>query len=170
MSRDDPPGAGQCRAAIGLNDAPHPPSEKTPTWRIRFPHVRTRRGGVIDASESCMLVACGLFIAFQAAVGFLFGQAFAGHFSLAASLAGGAGLACAAGAFHLASRRGPAPTWIGWVSVATLIGVAADVASYYLYLAIPGNYYPWFLVAPFVACVAFVGLTGFRRSRIAPAT
>lgn len=108
---------------------------------------------------------CGLFIAFQAAVGFLFGQLFAGYFSVAASLAGVAGLACAVGAFVLAAAPHRPVAWVRWASLATLVGVAMDVASYYMYMAIPGNYYPWLLVAPFAGCVAWVGYAAHRRVR-----
>lgn len=110
-----------------------------------------------------MLIVCGLFIAFQAGVGFLFGQLFAGHFSVAATLTGVAGLASSVGAFILADKPGKAAPWIRWAPLLTLVGIALDVANYYMYLAIPGNYYPWFLVAPFAACVAWVGYTAQRR-------
>lgn len=116
-----------------------------------------------------MLVLCGLLIAFQAGVGFLFGQLFAGHFSFAATLTGLAGLASAVGAFMLSARPGDAVAWVRWTAALTLVGTALDVASYYLYLDIPGNYYPWRLVAPFAACVAWVGYTAHRRHRRAAA-
>lgn len=116
-----------------------------------------------------MLIFCGLFIAFQAGAGFLFGQLFAGHFSVAATLTGVAGLASSAGAFLLAARPNQSVRWVRWAALITLLGVTLDIVSYYMYLAIPGNYYPWFLVAPFAVCVAWVGYTAQRRHRRAAA-
>lgn len=116
-----------------------------------------------------MLIFCGLFIAFQAGVGFLFGQLFAGHFSVAATLTGVAGLASSAGAFLLAARPNQSIPWVRWATLLTLVGVTLDVFSYYRYLANPSNYYAWFLVAPFAVCVAWVGYTAQRRHRRAAA-
>lgn len=118
----------------------------------------------IAHTETFVLVLCALFIAFQAGVGFLFGQVFAGHFSVAASLAGCAGLACAVGAVMLAAHPVATVSWVRWAALAALVGVALDIASYYLYLAIPGNYYPWLLVLPYALCIAWVGYTAHRRS------
>lgn len=96
-------------------------------------------------------------MAFQASAGFLFGQLFAGHFSVAATLTGVAGLASSLGAFMLAATPGQSIPWVRWSALLTLVGIALDIADYYMHLAIPGNYYPWFLVAPFAACAAWVG-------------
>lgn len=112
-----------------------------------------------------MLILCAVFIVFQAAVGFLFGQLFAGHFSLAATLAGGAGLATAAGALQLAARPAGTATWVALAAVLTLAGVTLDIGSYYLFENIPGNYYPWLLVAPYAAAVAWVGWVAWRGRR-----
>lgn len=117
-----------------------------------------------------MLVVCALFIAFQASVGFLFGQFFAGHFSLAATLAGCAGLACSVGAIVLAANPTAQASWVRWAAIAALFGVGLDVASYWVYWAIPGNYYPWFLVVPYALCIARVGYTAQRRSEAKAAT
>lgn len=110
-----------------------------------------------------VLIIAGLFVAFQAAVGFLFGQLFAGHFSVAASLAGGAGLVSAVAAFKLASSAGWAAGWARWSALLALLGVALDVLDYYLHLNIPGNYYPWLLAGPFIAALALIAVTAWRR-------
>lgn len=112
-----------------------------------------------------MLITCALFIAFEAGVGFLFGQLFAGHFSISATLTGLAGLASAYGALLLQARPEQTPPWLRWAVLLSLVGVALDVTDYYLHLAIPGNYYPWMLVAPFIACLVWVGYTAHQRSR-----
>ncbi len=64
---------------------------------------------------------------------FLFGQAFTGHFSIAATLAGVSGV------------------------------LATDAIHYYRDLDIPGSYYAWFLVAPFVVALVFIGYSSVRR-------
>lgn len=110
-----------------------------------------------------MLVLCGLFVAFQAGVGFLFGPLFAGHFSVPATITGVAGLATSIGAFTLAALPGQSVPWVRWSALLALVGVAFDIASYYMYLAIPGNYYPWFLVAPYALCLSWVGRVAHMR-------
>lgn len=110
-----------------------------------------------------LLVIAGLFIALQAVVGFLFGQLFAGHLSVAASLTGCAGLVSALIAFKLASSERWTAGWARWTPLLALLGVALDVADYYLHLNIPGNYYPWFLVGPFVGALVLVAATAWRR-------
>lgn len=112
---------------------------------------------------SALLTIAGLFMAFQACVGFLFGQLFAGHFSPAATLTGGAGVACAMAALRMATQGTWTARWVRWAAVCALAGVALDVADYYLYLDIPGNYYPWFLVVPFIACIGLVAGVEWQR-------
>ena len=63
----------------------------------------------------------------------------------------------------MAAKPNQPVAWLRWVTLIALIGVALDVATYYIYLAIPGNYYPWLLVAPFIACLAWVGYTAHKR-------
>ena len=111
-----------------------------------------------------MLILCAIFIAFQAAVGFLFGQLFAGHFSLPATLAGCAGLASAAGAIRLMAQPDRPAPWVPWAAAWTLVGVVLDIGSHYLFANIAGNYYPWFLVGPYGASVAWVGYTALQRT------
>lgn len=113
---------------------------------------------------STALTVSALYAGFVAISGFLFGQLFVGHFSIVASVVGVAGITAAAGALMLANRSGHTPPWVQWSSLVALIGVIADAANYYLYLAIPGNYYAWGLIGPFAACLGFIGLTARRRS------
>lgn len=116
-----------------------------------------------SADMPAALSISAVLIGFVAASGFLFGQLFFGHFSFPASLAGVAGLACSFGAFNMAGRPAWAPAWVAWAGIAALAGVAMDAAHYYLYLAIPGNYYAWALIGPFAACTAFVAFVARRR-------
>ena len=92
---------------------------------------------------------------------FLFGQAFTGYFSIAATLAGVSGvLACVLDwSFGNRARR-----IVTVASVAGLLGVAADAIHYYRELDIPGSYYAWFLVAPFVGALLFIGYSSVSRS------
>ena len=64
---------------------------------------------------------------------FLFGQAFTGHFSIAATLAGVSGV------------------------------LATDAIHYYRELDIPASYFAWFLFAPFVVALVFIGYSCVRR-------
>lgn len=120
-------------------------------------------------SQRIMLVALcasALYTGFVALSGFLLGQIFFGDFSVIAGVIGVAGLAASAGAFMLAFRPAAAPHWLMWSSAFGILGVVADAANYYINLAIPGNYYAWALVGPFVACLGFIGVTvGYRLSK-----
>lgn len=113
---------------------------------------------------SAALSIAAIYTGFVSLSGFLFGQLFFGHFSAIASLVGVAGLATAAGALVLATRPAAAPTWLMWSSLAACLGVVADAVNYYINLAIPGNYYAWALIGPFVICLGFIGLAAKRRS------
>lgn len=112
-----------------------------------------------------MLILCGLFIAFQAGVGFLLGQLFFFYFTLPATLTGVAGLASAFGAFALAAKPAKSILWVRWAALLALLGVALDIASDYMFLNNSGNYYPWFLVAPYAACLAWTGYVAHKRHR-----
>ena len=109
------------------------------------------------------LIAAAACIAYVAGVGLLFGQLFAGHFSVAASVAGVGGLACAASAIGLTGRSPWAPRAARASSAVALCATVADAAHYYWKLDIPGNYYGWSLMGPFVACLLFVGLAAKRQ-------
>ena len=105
----------------------------------------------------------GLVLGFVALAGFLFAQWFAGHVSLPATLAGGAGLVLSAMALRMGAQDGWTPRHAPLVSALTLLGVALDAGQYYLYEAIPGKYYAWFLIGPFALAALLVGVLGRRR-------
>jgi hypothetical protein len=111
------------------------------------------------------LTTAALLLAFVALGGFLFGQVFFGLFSLPSSIAGLGGLLTACGAFGLAGGAAWAPRLALWSGVVTVMGVVLDAGQYYLYAAIPGNYYAWAMVGPFAACAAFVSLVAARRRK-----
>jgi hypothetical protein len=85
---------------------------------------------------------------------FLFGQLFAGRLSIAATTAGVCGLAAAVLPVFANERAKRTAALVCFMSVA---GVAGDAYEYYAHLAIPGNYYAWFLIGPFAAATAFLG-------------
>lgn len=91
---------------------------------------------------------------------FLFGQAFTGYFSIAATLAGVSGVVACVLDWLLGNR---ARRIVTVASVAGLLGVATDAIHYYRELDIPGNCYAWFLVAPFVVALLFIGYSSVSR-------
>ncbi|HMV12595.1 MAG TPA: hypothetical protein PKD88_01320 [Nitrosomonas sp.] len=99
--------------------------------------------------------AC-IYILLIAPTGFLMGQLFFGHFSIAASLAGSAGLICAFAGFGVIGGAIKARSIAFWSGLFALIGVAFDAADYYLNYAIPGNYYAWGLIGPYCCAIIFV--------------
>jgi hypothetical protein len=118
-----------------------------------------------------LLFISAVFVTFVAAFGFLFGQAFSGHFSAAATIAGIAGLVCGAFAFKMASDRNWAPVGVYWACVFALVGVAMDAGNYYLHLATAGSYYAWDLIGPFAVCIVlFAYVASQRRPPSSPDT
>jgi|RhiMethySRZTD1v2_1073278.scaffolds.fasta_scaffold310341_3 hypothetical protein len=109
-----------------------------------------------------MNAALNLARAYALVIGaaFLFGQAFTGYFSIAATLAGVSGVLACVLDWLLGDR---ARRVVTVASVAGLVGVATDAIHYYRELDIPGSYYAWFLVAPFVVALVFIGYSSVRR-------
>ena len=84
-------------------------------------------------------------------IGLLLGQLFFGSFTLGASLASICGLA--AGAFGSGTKNRTASIGTIAVCFGGLIGAGIDSSQY---LDIPGNYYPWALVGPFVLALGLI--------------
>lgn len=102
--------------------------------------------------------AYGLF----ASSAFLLGELFFAHFSISASIIGVAGiLACIAGIVNAITGR--VGMLAAGAAIVALAGVAANVFDYYANLAIPGNYYAWFLVGPLCVALALIAYGGWRR-------
>jgi hypothetical protein len=104
-----------------------------------------------------------LYVIFVAASGFLFGQIFTGFFSLPATLAGVCGIAAAS-----LSKSPHRRTLVGGLCAASLVGVALDALHYYTQLAIPGNYYAWFLIGPYCLCLVFIAYAVQLQKRSNP--
>ena len=112
------------------------------------------------------LFASACFIAFTAAFGFIFGQLVFNFFSLPKSIAGAAGLVSASASFAMSTGARWAPRWVVRASALTLLGIGLDAGDFYLHLDRYGNYYPWDLITPFAACLAFVAYVALRGGLI----
>lgn len=89
--------------------------------------------------------------------GFCFlGQLFVGKLLPTAMAMGILGLMAGMAGISVSSGSAKHKKRAVWSAVAGLLAVAADVANYYLYLAIPGNYYGWFMFGPYAAALAFI--------------
>lgn len=103
-----------------------------------------------------IVIICRAYVVFLACFGFLFSQLFFGNFEWHATLAGVFGLLVAS----LASKkclvnRAQALLVILFCTLA-VIGVGLDAFHYYNHLNSSGNYYAWFLIGPYVACLVFI--------------
>lgn len=111
--------------------------------------------------EAVMFISC-LFVLAMSALCF-FGQIFIGHLiptttamGIFGLIAGISGMSVAAGS----SKHRKAATIGGFGGV---LSVAADVANYYLNLAIPGNYYAWPVFGAYAAALAIIGIAALRK-------
>jgi hypothetical protein len=105
--------------------------------------------------KSLLKIARGYAI-FVGAFGFLFGQLFNGYFSIAATGAGIAGILAGTFGGLRTARNVTIERTIIFSCIAGFIGVAADAYNYYTKLDIPGNYYAWFLIGPFLGSLLFI--------------
>jgi hypothetical protein len=126
------------------------------------PSGQERSWNVRDSAMAVLTEACRMVVLFVAAAGFLFGQLFAGDFSIGATLAGVGGVTAGilmTFRFHFILLR---VTVIG--CAAGLLGAGIDVYDYYSTPHAPGNYYPWFLTAPFAVALIFIALRSLKRT------
>ena len=114
---------------------------------------------------SALLFLAALFVGFISLSRFMLGQLYFGHFSIAATLAGIAGMFCAAFALKMSSQRSWAPANVYSACFIALIGVALEAGIHYVHFDIQGNYYAWHVVGPYAACIVlFAYVAGRRRS------
>jgi hypothetical protein len=97
-----------------------------------------------------------------AAAGFLFGQLFFGTFAVGATLAGASGVAAV---FLSWLNDGKPRLWplVVLCSTAGIVGVGLDAWRYYTELNIPGSYYAWFLIGPYVVALVLIGQAAWSR-------
>jgi hypothetical protein len=93
--------------------------------------------------------------AFGGAV-FLLGQAFAGEFSPGGMLAGIGGLT--AGALAFVNLRSRASTLLLAGCAVGLAGAALHAYEYYSTPHLQGNYYAWFITAPFALALVYLAV------------
>lgn len=93
-----------------------------------------------------------LFVGFS----FLFGQLFFGDFEWSASVAGLCGFLAAVFAGGFATRTRVARIITIGLCIVALVAVGFDAYRYYAHHDIPGNYYAWFMIGPYCACLALL--------------
>lgn len=103
------------------------------------------------------LIPVGLFCLAMGALCF-FGQLFVGKFLPTATLMGLSGFVAGAAGIGLGGGSQRCRRWALWGGSAGVAAVGLDVANYYIYLAIPGNYYAWFMFGPYAAALAFIAV------------
>ncbi|MEM8489067.1 MAG: hypothetical protein AAF564_26205 [Bacteroidota bacterium] len=105
---------------------------------------------------SNIFVVCRFYVLFLALAGFLFGQLFNGNFEWGATVAGGSGFLVAV----LASFRFQAihnhRYIVAGLCVLSVSGVVLNAANYYENYNVPGSYYAWFLIGPFIGALVFM--------------
>lgn len=104
---------------------------------------------LMDALDKLIRYVAGFF-----GVVFLFGQAFAGEFSLGGTFAAVGGIVAAA----LAYRTSPAvlrSLLLAGCAVGVL-GAVLHAWEYYSVPHVPGNYYAWFITAPFALSLVYI--------------
>lgn len=121
-------------------------------------HPRT---ALTPVAMTFLLRLSRLIAIFVGAAGFLFGQVFAGEFGVAGTLAGVGGVA----AGILASFTWRASTRIMAIAACAigLLGAGLHAYDYYSVPQLPGNYYAWFLTAPFAIALLFIAIHAARR-------
>jgi hypothetical protein len=89
--------------------------------------------------------------------GFLLGEFFSGDFSLGATAAGVGGILSGALSW-LSDDSRPMRILIVLSCAAAAAGVALNVYEFYEGPTLPGDYYAWFLMLPFVAALLAIGI------------
>lgn len=107
-----------------------------------------------------LLHKLGRMIALFVGASFLLGQLFAGAFGLGGTLASAGGIV--AGLLAKWPPVAAARHAVTGACALGLAGVALDVYDYYSQTHLPGNYYAWFLTAPFVAAILFLAVAAQR--------
>jgi len=105
--------------------------------------------------DALLLISRG-YVVVMAAVGFLFGQIFFATFTFGGTLAGVFGVI--AGLLGCIKGNALRNRLVIFACTAATVGVGLDAYHYYKYLDIPGNYYAWVLIGPFVACLALIAM------------
>jgi hypothetical protein len=116
---------------------------------------------VSEGASVMLRVLCALLVAFVAGAGFLFGQLFTGTFSWGGTLAGAGGLAVALLAWF--TRITFVSRLVVVTAATALAGASLHAYEYYSRPHVSGNYYAWFLTAPFMLGVVVLAWLSLRR-------
>lgn len=98
--------------------------------------------------DNLLIVVRG-YVIFVAAFGFILGQLFFNNFAWGATLAGVFGLISGAFSGRFSHKTRLRSGIIISCCVISLVGVSLDAYNYYSNLNSSGNYYAWFMIAPF---------------------
>jgi hypothetical protein len=96
-----------------------------------------------------LLIVLRGYVIFVAASGFIFGQLFFNYFTWGATLAGVFGIISGFFGGKFSHKKLLRSKTIIACCILSLSGVTLDPYNYYAKLNIPGNYYAWFIIAPF---------------------
>jgi hypothetical protein len=98
-----------------------------------------------------------VYVVCIAVFGFLFGELFSGDFSLGATAAGIGGIL--SGALSWSSNRDRPMRFVIVLScVLATAGVGLNAYEFYEGRTSPGDYYAWFLIAPFLVGLLAIGI------------
>jgi len=111
-----------------------------------------------------ILILARMFVLFVSVSGFLIGQLFFGIFSISATITGVSGLL--AGALSLLPTHYRLLRLLVFIfCVITLLGVGVDAVQYYVKDHMPGNYYGWSLMCPFIASLLLIAYSSIASCR-----
>lgn len=96
-----------------------------------------------------LLIILRIYLIFLAASGFIFGQIFFNNFAWGATLAGVFGIVSGFLGGKFARKTLLRSKIIIACCILSLGGVSLDAYNYYANFNSPGNYYAWFMIAPF---------------------
>ena len=105
--------------------------------------------------DTLLIIVRG-YVIFVAASGFIFGQLFFGNFELGATLAGIFGLLGGALSGQFSRKTSLRSLIVIVFCFISLCGVALDVYNYYANSHVPGNYYAWFMIGPYLAFMILI--------------
>ena len=103
-----------------------------------------------------LLIVLRGYVIFVAASGFIFGQMFFNNFAWGATLAGVFGIISGFLGGKFARKTLLRSKAIITCCIISLGGVSLDAYNYYANLNSSGNYYAWFMIAPFCFILIFI--------------
>ena len=102
-----------------------------------------------------VVVLASVYLVFVAVVGYGFGQLFFGTFSLVSTICALSALGSVFGAALCAGWKWCQAS-LAFLSLVAIICFVLEVIDYYQRLDIPGNYFAWGMLGPFVASLLII--------------